>query len=158
MTTNDPKFLMLQFTGTKTVNACQMSRKAAENVIGRKVRPDSDEIEDEDGYLVVYPDGYKSWSPKKSFEDAYRVSETYIDRMKIEQEEVKKRYLAGREFSFTQKFRELDDRQRRFLHKQLNIMEEYLYTLGERISYEEVKSKIHPINEGSDHCKKPSIE
>ena len=24
------------------------------------------------GYLVVYPDGYESWSPKKVFETAYR--------------------------------------------------------------------------------------
>lgn len=27
--------------------------------------------EDKDGYLVVYPDGYKSWSPKDVFEKAY---------------------------------------------------------------------------------------
>ncbi len=24
------------------------------------------------GYLVVYPDGYESWSPKETFEIAYR--------------------------------------------------------------------------------------
>jgi len=24
------------------------------------------------GYLVIYPDGYKSWSPKNVFEAAYR--------------------------------------------------------------------------------------
>ena len=27
--------------------------------------------EDKEGYLVVYPDGYKSWSPKDVFEAAY---------------------------------------------------------------------------------------
>lgn len=26
----------------------------------------------EDGYKVVYPDGYESWSPKDVFEEAYR--------------------------------------------------------------------------------------
>ena len=26
-----------------------------------------------EGYRVVYPDGYESWSPKDVFEDAYRV-------------------------------------------------------------------------------------
>lgn len=26
----------------------------------------------EDGYEVIYPDGYISWSPKKVFENAYR--------------------------------------------------------------------------------------
>lgn len=25
------------------------------------------------GYLVVYPDGYKSWSPKHVFEESYRM-------------------------------------------------------------------------------------
>ena len=25
------------------------------------------------GYLVVYPDGYESWSPKEVFEKAYRL-------------------------------------------------------------------------------------
>ncbi len=28
--------------------------------------------EDRDGYIVVYPDGYVSWSPKDVFEKAYR--------------------------------------------------------------------------------------
>jgi hypothetical protein len=25
-----------------------------------------------DGYRVIYPDGYESWSPKATFEQAYR--------------------------------------------------------------------------------------
>ena len=25
-----------------------------------------------DGYVVIYPDGYRSWSPKAVFEEAYR--------------------------------------------------------------------------------------
>lgn len=28
--------------------------------------------EDRDGYRVIYPDGYESWSPKKSFDDSHR--------------------------------------------------------------------------------------
>jgi len=33
-----------------------------------------------DGYKVVYPDGYVSWSPKKVFEEAYReVNEEEIE-------------------------------------------------------------------------------
>jgi hypothetical protein len=80
--------IMQQFTVTKTVKACKMSRKSAEEIIGRKMRADSDEIEDKHGYLVQYPDGYTSWSPAKAFEEAYRISETHIDRMLIEKEEV----------------------------------------------------------------------
>jgi hypothetical protein len=31
-----------------------------------------DENPDREGYFVVYPDGYQSWSPKEVFEEAYR--------------------------------------------------------------------------------------
>jgi hypothetical protein len=34
-----------------------------QDVTNRETRP---------GYLVKYPDGYTSWSPKKTFETAYR--------------------------------------------------------------------------------------
>lgn len=134
MTTKD--FVLQQFTGTKTVKACKMSRKTAEEIIGRKVRPDSDEIEDEKGYLVQYPDGYTSWSPAKAFEDAYRVSETHIDRMMIEKEDLEKRYLAARKFTFSDKFAALTDAQRFYLRKQCEQMEGYLYTLCKRIGIE----------------------
>ena len=129
------EIVMQQFTGTKTVKACKMSRVAAEEILKRKIY--NDDREDEPGYLVQYPDGYTSWSPAKAFEDAYRVSETYIDRMKIEQEEVAKRYLDGRKFTFTQKFRDLSEKERQMLLTQLNEMEAYLYSLGNRISYAE---------------------
>ena len=31
----------------------------------------ADEIPETEGYVIQYPDGYESWSPKKQFEDAY---------------------------------------------------------------------------------------
>lgn len=31
-----------------------------------------DQKEGKDGYHVIYPDGYESWSPKEVFEGAYR--------------------------------------------------------------------------------------
>ena len=130
------ELVMQQFTGTKTVKACKMSRSAAEEILGRKIY--KDDREDEPGYLVQYPDGYTSWSPAKTFEEAYRVSETYLDRMKIEHEELQKRYLDGRKFTFTQKFRDLNAIQRSHLMRQLGCMEQYLYVLAERIGYEEV--------------------
>lgn len=35
---------------------------------------------DEEGYLVRYPDGYVSWSPKETFEIAYReITEDELD-------------------------------------------------------------------------------
>lgn len=44
-----------------------------------------------DGYKVVYEDGYESWSPKDVFEKAYKPSDTVLDRLKIERDELKER-------------------------------------------------------------------
>lgn len=41
--------------------------------IGAKlVKAEPQEKDGKEGYKVVYPDGYVSWSPKDVFEDAYR--------------------------------------------------------------------------------------
>jgi hypothetical protein len=42
--------------------------------VGTKIiRAFRDRHEDgRDGYRVIYPDGYESWSPKESFEASYR--------------------------------------------------------------------------------------
>lgn len=44
-----------------------------------------------EGYKVVYEDGYESWFPKDVFEKAYKPSETVLDRLKIERDELKER-------------------------------------------------------------------
>lgn len=44
-----------------------------------------------DGYKVVYEDGYESWSPKDVFEKAYTSSDTVLDRLKIERNELRER-------------------------------------------------------------------
>lgn len=44
-----------------------------------------------DGYKVVYEDGYESWSPKDVFEKVYKPSDTVLDRLKIERDELKER-------------------------------------------------------------------
>ena len=69
------------YTGTKTIKAMPMGKAEAEKVLGKSITPATAGM---DGYLVEYPDGYRSWSPKHVFENAYRISETYVDRMKIE--------------------------------------------------------------------------
>lgn len=57
-----------------------------------------------EGYKVVYEDGYESWSPKDVFEKAYKPSDTVLDRLKIEYDELKERIenieaLLGNEIS-----------------------------------------------------------
>lgn len=59
---------MKQYTGTKTVKAMPMTLTEAQKVLGRRLKPAT---VGEDGYLVEYKDGYKSWSPKSVFEEAY---------------------------------------------------------------------------------------
>ncbi len=60
---------MPKYIGTKVVQAKPMPLKDAQYVLGREIKPATDE---EDGYLVVYNDGYRSWSPKSVFDVAYR--------------------------------------------------------------------------------------
>lgn len=60
---------MKKFIGTKVIMAEPMTMTEVQKVLGRKLKPATVE---EDGYLVEYMDGYKSWSPKSVFEKAYR--------------------------------------------------------------------------------------
>lgn len=138
---------MTKYTGTKTIKACPMSLGEAEKVLGRKIETSAVENREEsEGYLVEYEDGYRSWSPKVVFDKAYRVSETHVDRMNIELQDIQERYLKGRKFSFTQKFRSLPETKRKLLQKQLDQMEGYLYILSRRIELE-----LMPEPELADH-------
>lgn len=61
---------MKKYIGTKIVEAAP-----AIKVDGKIYHPDTMlpvGTEAEQGYKVVYPDGYESWSPKAAFEEAYR--------------------------------------------------------------------------------------
>ena len=128
---------MKQFTGTKTVKACPMTLGEAEKLLQRHI--DISSVENRDltpGYLVEYGedgDNYRSWSPKDVFERAYKPSETHIERMIIEKQQVSSRYLRGREFTFSSQFLQLPEQQQALLRKQLDVMEQYLYILSKRI-------------------------
>lgn len=125
---------MKQYTGTKTIKACPMKLGEAEKVLGRAIDTSAVENrEEQEGYLVEYEDGYRSWSPKSVFEKAYMTSDTYVDRMLIERDDLQKRYLNGRKFSFSQDFWSLNEVERKLLREQLDTMERYLYILSRRI-------------------------
>lgn len=61
---------MKPYIGAKVVKAEPMSEITFLNKIKRQ--PVETNRKDREGYLVVYPDDYKSWSPKAVFEQAYR--------------------------------------------------------------------------------------
>jgi hypothetical protein len=62
------------FIGCKLIKAKLMSEHEFINKIKNEDIPQGKE--NRDGYLVIYPDGYKSWSPKSVFQNAYRTVTT----------------------------------------------------------------------------------
>lgn len=60
---------MENYVGTKVVEAEPMNR--GDYNIHRGWKIPSDENPNDEGYLLKYPDGYVSWSPKEVFEKAY---------------------------------------------------------------------------------------
>lgn len=89
------------YQGTKTVKAEPMTRTDAEKLLGREIEPATPGNE---GYLVEYPDGYKSWSPKEVFENTYKVISTPLDRMYREIDELVERFNKLDAFMKTDKF------------------------------------------------------
>lgn len=63
---------MEKYIGTKTIEAEPMTRGNYNKYRGWTIPADEDP--DDEGYLVKYSDGYISWSPKKQFEEAYKMS------------------------------------------------------------------------------------
>ena len=78
---------MRKFIGVKLISAKPMTNGEACMVLDRPV---GNEGMEQQGYLIEYPDGYKSWSPKSVFEASYfplsdfngsKISPTDVDRM-----------------------------------------------------------------------------
>lgn len=63
---------MKMYIGTKVIKAEPMTMTEAQKVLGRKIATLKPVTVEENGYLVEYKGGYKSWSPKDVFEEAYR--------------------------------------------------------------------------------------
>lgn len=126
---------MKHYIGTKQVMAEPMTEAQAvekgyarENTDGHKLRL---------GYHVQYtnPDGstYDSWSPRQVFEQSYRQSETFLDRMHIEYDELDNRTQRLEAFVKTDKFYHLEAIQQGRLLRQLSAMQQYREWLRLRI-------------------------
>ena len=121
---------MKQYIGTKVIKAEPMTVTEAQ-VLGVEIKPATVE---EDGYLVEYKDGYKSWSPKSVFDETYKPAETFLDRLAVEQQELTEKVDKLR------KFLSLEDAQMKVgsfqfvrMTEQLEAMEKYLNILTRRI-------------------------
>lgn len=125
----------LQYTGTKTVYAAPLTRTEAATLLGRNLK--SENSDEEEGYLVQYEDGYQSWSPKSTFEKAYRPSDTFVDRMRIELADLHNRIVSLHGFMLTYKYRELSEVEQSMLVRQFTTMHDYHDALANRLDYYE---------------------
>lgn len=95
-----------------------------------------------DGYKVVYEDGYESWSPKDVFEKAYKPSDTVLDRLKIERNELRERIEKLEDFigvDFSEAKEQVGSLQAALLVCQRSYMVDYLDVLQARIDLMEEK-------------------
>ncbi len=150
MTMNETGTGFKTYTGTKTVKATPMGVGEARRYGANITEETANANLGNDGYLVDYPDGYRSWCPKKTFDAAYRISESYTDRLRIEHEDLKARYLKGQEFVYSEAFDCLDKDERDALTVQMDLMRNYLSVLAARIKYAEEKER-RMMNKTCDH-------
>jgi hypothetical protein len=75
--------MMKHYCGTKMIDAEPMNRLEFNAEQGVKI-PSSDAHAGDEGYKVVYEDGYVSWSPKEVFEKAYKETNALTFGMAIE--------------------------------------------------------------------------
>ncbi len=126
---------MKQYIGTKQVKAEPMTYGEAhkEGLIPENAY--IEEYSDNKGYLVIYKDGYKSWSPANVFEEAYKVAETALDRVNIEDVELREKITKLSDFILTNpKFKELSRGTQAMLVAQLHSMSAYSNLLSLRQS------------------------
>lgn len=64
--TTAPDLELKPYIGTKVILAKPMHEN-------EWLKGKNQESANRDGYLVIYSGGYRSWSPKKEFEEAYRL-------------------------------------------------------------------------------------
>ena len=127
---------MKTYIGTKQIEAKPMTMgEAYEKDLLQAGRVPNEFEKDNQGYHVKYQDGYESWSPAEQFEQAYKVADSFVDRLLIERDELNGRLNKLRQFIESPKFVEIvtDEYQRLLLSKQESRMHEYLEILNERI-------------------------
>lgn len=122
---------MKKYIGTKLVQATPAIRKGGKVYLATDAIPRTME-QVEEGYKVVYEDGYESWSPKDVFEKAYKVAETPLDRMRIESEELCTKFSGLASFIESEKFKELDSVTQGMLKAQYRMMCNYWQILNQR--------------------------
>lgn len=125
---------MKKYIGTKMVSAEPMTKGEAfkKNLLKSGVNV-NDEDSTQEGYVVEYEDGYTSWSPKETFEKAYKLAETFQDRLQIEECELNDKINKLNHFMQGEKFAALNEVQRNYMSEQYRTMIKYQEILKKRI-------------------------
>lgn len=127
---------MKKYIGTKQIEAEPMTMgEAYEKNLLQAGRVPNESEKGNAGYHVKYEGGYESWSPAALFEKAYKVADTPLDRMLIEQVELDDRITKLNGFILhSDKFKMLDNVTQAMLQAQLQAMKDYSQTLNMRIT------------------------
>ena len=134
---------MKKYIGTKQIEAEPMTMGEAykRSLLQTGRVPNSAEA-GKQGYYVKYDNGYESWSPADVFENAYKVADTFIDRLYIERDELVLRTHKAEGFYLSPKCDELlTDMEKQALSTQIDLMRNYISVLNARIDYAEAKLK-----------------
>lgn len=128
---------MKTYIGTKTVKAEPCTLGDFIKLTGRNPYENDTKAHSnlEEGYLIEYSDEYKSWSPKDVFKEAYKCSETFLDRLHIEMSELYSKMDALVSFIDSGKIDEVvtEKYQNMLLRLQQRIMSRYINVLECRI-------------------------
>lgn len=126
---------MKKYIGTKEVSATPAW--CVDGVVYLKDEAVPQGINKEDGYKVVYEDGSKNWISKEVFEKKYKLADTYLDRIRIEIDDLRDRYNKLRNFILSEEYWALPFDKRRILSKQWDTMKDYISILEKRIIIED---------------------
>ena len=121
---------MKKYIGIKQIEAEPMTMgEAYEKNLLQAGRVPNESEKTKAGYHVKYEGGYESWSPDESFEEAYKVADTPLDRMSVEENELADRIVKLSVFISGDKFKGLDSATRAMLAVQYSNMSAYLNVL-----------------------------
>lgn len=128
---------MKKYIGTKEIQAEPMTMgEAYRRGLLHAGRVPSESEKSKEGYYVRYENGYESWSPADVFEKAYKVADTFLDRLRIERDELHDRYVKAKNYlSSPLAEKQLTPREKGSLAAQVEFMRQYLLCVEERIKY-----------------------
>lgn len=127
---------MKKYIGTKQIEAEPMTMGEADEkcliAVGGKLSKEERSI---NGYHVKYDNDIESWLPKDEFEETYKCSDTFHDRMIIEKKDLVEKFEKCSAFVRSDKFRELvkNDVQAFLLVLQRELMGRYNQVLDYRL-------------------------